>query len=155
MAVLGQMRAVPRKARQRAREGSMTLWTPAGHTPRRQDAPKPQAIRLNDGQILRFIERVTMRDPATGTVCHALYFNGPKQLKVIASIDPTPHGALLHVSLSYPNRDPSWDVIKAIRAAFYGDDIDVMIVLPKAEDYVNRHDHCFHLWETPKKWGIR
>jgi hypothetical protein len=82
-------------------------------------------------------------------------WRGPKQLGVLGSMDPTPHGNLLHVSLTYPDHDPSWKVIRAVRDAFFPATVDVMMVLPRAEDYVNIHPHCFHLWQTPVGWGIR
>ena len=79
----------------------------------------------------------------------------PGGLKVIATLDPTPRGTLLHVSLSYARRDPSWDDLKQIRYAFYPADIDVMLVLPRIADYVNVHEHCFQLWQCPAPWGLR
>ena len=76
-------------------------------------------------------------------------------LKVLASVERTPHGTLLHVSTSYDNRDPDWYEIRAIREAFFPLDLDAMMVLPRAEDYVNIHHHTFHLWQTPSEWGMR
>ena len=79
-----------------------------------------------------------------------------QRLAVTASMDVTDKwGALLHVSLSYPDHLPSWDDVKLVRAAFYRSDIDVMMVLPRAEDYVNIHPFTFHMWQTPQVWGIR
>lgn len=76
-------------------------------------------------------------------------------VRVIASMDDTEtHGVLLHVSLSRADRLPNWDEIRAIKEAFFGDEIDAMMVLPKKIDYVNQHQYCFHLWETPVTWGI-
>jgi len=80
---------------------------------------------------------------------------GPGTLRVIATLDDTPHGQLLHVSLSLRGRNPDWETIRAVRDAFYPDTIDVMMVLPRAEDYVNLHAHTFHLWQTPTTWGLR
>jgi hypothetical protein len=77
-------------------------------------------------------------------------------LRVAATVDNTPDwGPLLHVSLSYHDHDPPWDDIKAVRAAFYPATVDVMMMLPRAEDYVNLHPHCFHLWQTPQPWRLR
>ena len=41
-----------------------------------------------------------------------------------------------------------------VRDAFYPDDVDVMMILPRAMDYVNVHEHVFHLQQTPVVWGI-
>lgn len=76
-------------------------------------------------------------------------------IHVVVSIDFSKHGALLHVSISKQHREPSWGEIKAIREVFFPPDIDVMMVLPKKEDYVNLHQYCFHLWQTPSSWDIR
>ena len=76
-------------------------------------------------------------------------------LLVLASMGDVPsHGELLHVSVSYASRDPSWSEIRAIRDLFYPSTLDAMMVLPRAEDYVNLHPHTFHLWQTPTVWGI-
>jgi hypothetical protein len=76
-------------------------------------------------------------------------------LKVIATIDPTHHGELVHVSISHRDRFPTWDEITSLRHAFYASDVDVMMVLPRASDYVNVHENCFHLYQTPTAWGIQ
>lgn len=83
------------------------------------------------------------------------HWRGPQRLSVIASVDNTHHGPLLHVSLAYPRRDPNWADIRAVRDAFYSPNVDVMMVLPAAVDYVNCHPHAFHLWQCPEGWGIR
>ena len=84
--------------------------------------------------------------------CQAFMW-GP--VKILKSVDNTPKwGWLLHVSLSLPLRHPTWNEILAVKEHFFGDE-DVMMILPKKEDYVNIHAHCFHLWKTPEHWGIR
>lgn len=81
---------------------------------------------------------------------------GPKGLKVICTIDLTDRfGPLMHVSCSYADHDPSWEVIKALREVFFDPDEDVMMVLPRRADYVNVHPHTFHLVRTPTEWGYR
>jgi hypothetical protein len=77
------------------------------------------------------------------------------KLVVIASLDRTHHGELLHVSCSYPKRDPGWGVIKAVRYAFFPSDIDVSMILPRDGDYINVMTHCFQMWQMPEKWGIQ
>lgn len=89
----------------------------------------------------------------TDTV-HSRQYGGRPGLLVFASSDRTPHGRLLHVSMSFADRDPSWDEIKAVRAAFFPPDVDVAQILPRAGTYVNVAQHAFHLWEIPGEWGI-
>lgn len=109
-------------------------------------------VRLSDGRLLRRQKPFVAEDEVaryTGMV-----FRGPHGMNIIVTSDPTPHGRLLHASVSFPSKDPTWEDLKAIKAAFFGDDVDAMILLPKAEIYVNLHPHCFHVWECPKDWGM-
>lgn len=80
---------------------------------------------------------------------------GKYGLRVLVTIDPTPHGRLLHVSISHKHRYPTWEEIKAVREAIYPADIDVMMMLPQEADYVNLHPNTFHLWQTPREWGVQ
>ncbi len=75
-------------------------------------------------------------------------------LSILYSVDKTQHGDLLHLSVSKPDRYPSWDEIVEVKEALMGD-IDTMMVIPKKEDYVNLHQYCFHVWQTPVAWDIR
>lgn len=77
------------------------------------------------------------------------------RMVVAATMDQTHHGALLHVSISYADRDPTWVEIKHVRAAFYPASIDVMMMLPAEADYINVHEHCFHIIQTPVAWGVQ
>jgi len=75
-------------------------------------------------------------------------------LKIMKSIDNTPKwGKLKHVSISHEHRYPTWDEILEIKEIFFGD-TDVMMIMPKKENYVNFHPNCFHLWATPESWDI-
>jgi hypothetical protein len=83
------------------------------------------------------------------------WYNPSTGLSVIASIDRTQHGALLHVSLALPDKLPKWDQIKAIRNYFFPKTVDVMMVLPQERDYINVHPFAMHLWQMPMEWAIR
>lgn len=123
-------------------------------------------LRLPDGRWLRRWQR---DDPRLRRVWESGMrdvegWSGPKRLIVVCSLDWEDRlGALLHVSMSYQERDPPWSDIKLIRALFYPDDIDVMMMLPRAEDYVSgvpdprvgMDSHVFHLQQTPERWGRR
>jgi hypothetical protein len=124
------------------------LVTPWGtKVPARAQLPRVD-LRLVDGRSLK------LQGP--GPAPNSLWWQTPNGLRVLASMDETPQwGRLLHVSMSYRSHDPSWDDIKAVRDVFFPDDIDVMMVLPKREDYVNIHRHTFHLWQTPTEWGLQ
>lgn len=52
----------------------------------------------------------------------------------------------LHVSVSRRDRNPSWEDLKEVKDAFIGPDKVAVQVLPRAKDYINIHEFCFHLW---------
>lgn len=62
-----------------------------------------------------------------------------------------PDGEYLHLSCANRERYPSWDELMIFRAAFFEDDMEVFMVMPPIEEYVNVHENCFHLWH--KKTG--
>jgi hypothetical protein len=109
---------------------------------------------LADGRRLTVVDHLDLSSVA-GRALHLFCWAGPKDLVVQASSDLTPHGRLLHVSLSFPDRNPSWRDIRQVRDACYPADVDVMLVLPRSGDYVNVHQHCFHLWQMPVEWALR
>src|SRR5262245_7367657 len=124
-------------------------------------------LRLADGRRLR---RWLPGDPRRRDVASwATGFldldgwDGPKRLIVIASLDVHRFGRLLHVSMSYPERDPPWSDIKAIRHLFFPNDVDVMMMLPRDELYVagvpdprvGLDSHVFHLQQVPERWDSR
>lgn len=89
-------------------------------------------------------------DPGTAL---AVWF-GPAGLKIMGSLDATPHGTFLHLSISTPKADPSWRMLALIKDAFYGD-VDCAMILPRAADYANVSRHCFQLWQVPVVWGVK
>lgn len=87
--------------------------------------------------------------------CGVWKSEGRDYMLVMGSMDDTERfNKLLHVSISRRSRHPSWHEITLIKQAFYGPERDAMMVLPRDEDWVNLHEVCFHLWETPTAWGI-
>lgn len=57
----------------------------------------------------------------------------------------------LHVSLSRPNRCPSWEDCVAVKRIFIGDDRTAYQVIPPQRDYYNcglpgRGQYVLHLW---------
>jgi hypothetical protein len=75
-------------------------------------------------------------------------------LHIISSLDNIPKwGWLKHLSISRVDRYPSWDEMLLIKEKLFGD-IDAMMVMPQAKDYVNLHPNTFHIWQTPERWNI-
>lgn len=130
------------------------LWTPT----RVQTLPRATLpagnVRLADGRLLKAVQHAAF-DAGGGVIQDQTVYAGPRGLRVIGSVDPTHHGLLLHISLSYGDHIPSWEDIRAVRDAFYPDTVDCMMVLPRTEDYVNLHPYTMHLWQTPEGWEIQ
>jgi len=105
-------------------------------------ATLPRRVRLDDGRKLL----------AAGEYAGGLGYRSNDDMVVLASYDPTPHGTLLHVSVSYASHVPSWADLRAVRAAFFPPDVDVIQVLPRAGEYVNVHQHTLHLFAAPETW---
>lgn len=57
-----------------------------------------------------------------------------------------------HLSIAHAERDPSWEEIRDARYQFVPDEAHVAMILPPKDEYVNAHEHCFHLWEIKERW---
>jgi hypothetical protein len=131
------------------------ILLPPGARARRERLPEGD-VRLPDGRLLKRFGVELEAEVAPGVIQRQRAWQCPPiSLRVIGSDEQTPHGLLLHVSLSHPNKLPTWEEVTMVRDAFFGADIDVMMVLPQAADYVNAHPYVFHLWQTPTTWGMR
>lgn len=80
-----------------------------------------------------------------------------KELKIIASCG----GGWEHVSVSRTNRTPNWPEMSHVKGIFFRDNETVMQLHVPAEDHVNDHPHCLHLWRPtkleiprPPKWMV-
>ncbi len=51
-----------------------------------------------------------------------------------------------HVSVSRPDRIPTWSEMCAVKALFWSDDDCVMQLHPPKSDWVDNHPRCLHLW---------
>jgi hypothetical protein len=79
------------------------------------------------------------------------YFDQERKLTVILSKD----AGRWHMSIAHPQRHPNWEEIKEARYRFIPDEVYMMLPLPPTRVYVNKHPHCFHLWEAEElktKW---
>lgn len=66
-----------------------------------------------------------------------------------------------HVSVSLPDRTPTWDEMCAIKAMFWGPDDCVIQYHPPVGAYINNHPHCLHMWRptgigfpVPPSWMV-
>jgi hypothetical protein len=62
-----------------------------------------------------------------------------------------------HLSISFRDqrdqltRYPTWDEIAHARDELLPDDVDFVMHLPTADEYVALHDTCFHIHEHPER----
>jgi hypothetical protein len=73
------------------------------------------------------------------------------ECRIILGREPSGiHGELRwHLTISCPERHPSWDEIKTARYRLLGPDTVIAMVLPQPRFYVNvpQQDHVFQLYE--------
>ena len=51
-----------------------------------------------------------------------------------------------HVSVSRPDRIPTWDEMCWIKSLFFDDDDTVVQFHPPRAEWVNNHSRCLHMW---------
>lgn len=56
-----------------------------------------------------------------------------------------------HVSVSLPNRCPTWSEMCLIKDLFWSPDEVVYQIHPRKSDYVNNHPYCLHLWRNTQE----
>lgn len=64
-----------------------------------------------------------------------------------------------HVSVSYPDRCPTWDEMEEIKRRFWQEQDTVMQLHVPVKEHRNCHPYCLHLWrptegEIPRPPGI-
>lgn len=69
-----------------------------------------------------------------------------------------------HVSVSWPNRCPTWDEMCNVKSMFFYPEEICVEYHPSESEYVNQHPYCLHLWRyqqpgmpMPPSWmlGLR
>lgn len=83
---------------------------------------------------------------------------GTQTLTVFCSdavFDPRGLGRkILHVSMNTVGLPADYGLLKQLRDLFFPADIDVLQVMPKADNYVNVHESVYHLWQSPFDWEV-
>ena len=52
-----------------------------------------------------------------------------------------------HVSVSLPNRCPTWEEMDRVKNLFWRDDETVIQFHPRRDAKINAHRYCLHLWK--------
>jgi hypothetical protein len=96
----------------------------------------PEAYRLKTGKL-----QSSEEDGNNGVfIIRRLKLKG--QLTVIAS-----DGFLWeHVSVSRPDRCPTYEELKLVKDLFWSITDTVVQYFPRESEYVNNHPYCLHLW---------
>lgn len=55
-----------------------------------------------------------------------------------------------HVSVSFPDRCPTWDEMCMVKNLCWNDDECVVQYHPPRSEYVNCHPFCLHLWKNQR-----
>jgi len=103
--------------------------------------PEPREIRMGS-DVLRVVT-----------------FHPPRGYAVLVSIDPLDDKKLwLHLSVSRPDRLPSWDDLRETKNTLLGKEKVAIQLLPKESEYINAHPFTLHLWHclegpTASPWG--
>lgn len=72
---------------------------------------------------------------------------GAPPLKIIATDGrDSEYEVWEHVSVSLPNRCPTWIEMAFVKSLFWDDEDCVVQFHPPRSEYVNQHPHCLHLW---------
>lgn len=56
-----------------------------------------------------------------------------------------------HVSISLPDRCPTWEEMCFVKEIFFDPEDAVMQLHPPKSDYKNLHPYCLHLWRPQKE----
>jgi hypothetical protein len=115
--------------------------------------PKDQVQLPRGGKLLLRRPDLEALPPLAGTGTR-VYATVDHDLRVIVGMEPFLRDKVprLHVSMSHADRTPDWETIKAVKDAFFGDEVEAAVILPKKRHYVNVHQHTHHLWEIPDEW---
>jgi len=51
-----------------------------------------------------------------------------------------------HVSVSMPDKIPSWEMMCLVKSRFWDDEDAVMQLHPPKSQWISNHNYCLHLW---------
>jgi hypothetical protein len=57
-----------------------------------------------------------------------------------------------HLSVSRPDRLPTWEEVRDARYALIPDEATMALLLPPRSEYVNVHEYCLQMYEIPGEY---
>lgn len=114
--------------------------------------------RTAKGRRAGLLTEVEVPGPAADLAGHHRAYRTASGCSVICAHEPAkaaPGGIWLpptelllwHLSIAHQHRYPTWDEIADVRYELVPEDVTMAMLLPPADEYVNEHEHCFHLWQ--------
>lgn len=105
---------------------------------------------------IRAAQKLLLMEISEDGGCGKIYLGGTKAKP--ASVIFSWVGGWEHVSVSYPNRCPTWEEMCTVKDMFWNEEECVVQYHPPKSEYVNNYPYCLHLWrksgenfETPPK----
>lgn len=75
------------------------------------------------------------------------YHDTRSAMAVIETLSDMPDGRdWHHLSVSFPDRVPTYDEMKLCKEIFVGPGYRSLLVFPEKKKHVNIHPYCLHLW---------
>jgi len=67
-------------------------------------------------------------------------------------VSPPTHAQGWHMSIAHDKRYPHWREIHQARYELLPNNINMAMILPTPEEYINVHKNCFHLHQIPDNY---
>lgn len=96
----------------------------------------PEESRITHGKL------GTAKDSGNSGLFMTESFKRKQNLRIIASDG----GGWEHVSVSLPDRVPTWGEMCMVKDLFWGGEDVVVQFHPKKSEYVDCHPYCLHMW---------
>lgn len=104
-------------------------------------------MKKSFGHLERFRVRTFSWSSLTGDRFGAFIIPAPKSGKTFTVICAPEGGEWEHVSVSLPNRCPTWEEMNLIKDLFFEEEETVVQFHPKKSEYKNLHPYCLHLFK--------
>lgn len=105
----------------------------------------PEEYRVKTGAMAS-----SFHDGNNGHFMIPLMTKGKQRIKRVFSIIASDGLEWDHVSVSLPDRCPTWEEMCYFKKLFWGANVQVIQFHPPESEYINNHPYCLHLWKPQK-----